>query len=98
MRTVMIIAMVRDEETTTMAVVAEALAVNRSQEQSGADDAISHSCQQKRCSMEGAQGTRTSIKMEFKDPLTSSSSAENFFISVERFKRECRLSNRWPVR
>jgi hypothetical protein len=93
----MIIAMVRDEETTTTAVVAEALAVIRSQERSGADDAISHSCQQKRCSMEGAQGTHTSIKMEFEDPLTSSLSAENFFISVERFKRECRPSNRWPV-
>jgi hypothetical protein len=94
----MIIATVYDEETTTMAVVAEALAVIRSQERSGADDAINHSCQQKRCSMEGAQGTRTSIKMEFEDPLTSSSSAENFFVSVERFKRECRPSNRWPMR
>jgi hypothetical protein len=81
-----------------MAVVAEALAVIRSQERSGADDEISHSCQQKRCSTEGGQGTRTSIKMEFEDPLTSSSSAENSFISVERFKRECRPSNRWLAR
>jgi hypothetical protein len=94
----MIIATVRDEETTTMAVVAEALAVIRSQERSGAADAISHSCQQKRCLMEGAQGTCTSIKIEFEDPPTSSSSAENFFVSVERFKRECRPSIRWPVR
>jgi hypothetical protein len=36
----MIIAMVRDEETTTMAVVEEALAVIRRQERSGTDDAI----------------------------------------------------------
>jgi hypothetical protein len=93
----MIIAMVRDEKTTTMAVVAEALAVIRSQERSGADDVISHSYQQKRCSMEGAQGTHTSIKMEFEDPHTSSLSAETFFVSVERFKRECRPSNWWPV-
>jgi hypothetical protein len=93
----MIIATVRGEETTTMAVIAEALAVIQSPERIGADDAISHSRQQKRCSMEGARGTRTSIKMEFKDPLTSSSSAENIFFSVERFKRECRPSNRWPV-
>jgi hypothetical protein len=48
-----IIAMGRDEETTTMAVVAGALATIRSQERSGADDAISHSCQRKRCSMGG---------------------------------------------
>jgi hypothetical protein len=94
----MIITTVRDEETTTMAVAAGALAAIRSQERSGADDAISHSCQQKRCLMEGAQGTRTTIKMEFEDLLTSSSSAENSFVSVERFKRECRPSNRWPTR
>jgi hypothetical protein len=94
----MIITTVRDEETTTMAVVAGALAVIPSQERSGTDDAISHSYQQRRCSMEGAQGTRTSKKMEFEDPLTSSSSAENSFVLVERFKRECRLGNRWPVR
>jgi hypothetical protein len=98
MKTAMTIATVRGEGTTTMAVVAGALAVIRSQELSGADDAISHSCQQKRCSMEGAHGTRTLTKMEFEDPLTSSSSAENSFISVKRFKRECRPSNRWPVR
>jgi hypothetical protein len=72
--------------------------VTRNQGLSGIDDAISHSYQQKRCSMEGAHGTRTSTNMEFEDPLTSSSSAENSFISVERFKRECRPSNRWPVR
>jgi hypothetical protein len=93
-----IITTVRDEETTTMAVVAEALAVIRIQERSGADDEISHSCQQKRCSMEGAHNTCTSTKMEFEDPLTSSSSAENSFVSVEHFKRECRPNNRWPVR
>jgi hypothetical protein len=94
----MTIATVHDEGTTTMAVVAGALAVIRSQELSGADDAISHNYRQKRCSMEGACGTRTSTKMEFEDPLTSSSSVENSFVSVERFKRECRPSNRWPVR
>jgi hypothetical protein len=94
----MIIVTVCDEETTTMAVIAEALAVIRSPEWSGTNDAISHSHQQKRCSMEGAQGTRSSVSMKFKDPLTSSSSAENFFVSVERFKRECRLSNQWLVR
>jgi hypothetical protein len=38
----MIIAMERDEETTTTAVVAEALAMIQNQEQSGATDAISH--------------------------------------------------------
>jgi hypothetical protein len=48
--------------------------------------------------MEGAQGTHTLITMEFEDPLTSSSSAENFFVSVERFKKECRPSNRWSMR
>jgi hypothetical protein len=77
-----------------MAVAAGAMAAIRSKERSGADDAISHSCQQKRCSMEGAQGTRTSIKMESEDPLTSSLSAENSFASIERFKKECRPSNR----
>jgi hypothetical protein len=98
MRTVTIIAIGRDEETTTMAAVAEALAMIRSQEQSGADDAISHSCQQKRCSMGGAQDTRTSIKMESEDPLIFSSSVGNSFASVEHFRRGCKLSNRWPVR
>jgi hypothetical protein len=94
----MIIATERDEETTTMVVVAEALAVIQSQGRSGADDAISHSCQRKRCSMEGPQGTRTSIKTASKDLHISSSSAENSFISVEHFKKECKLSNRWPAR
>jgi hypothetical protein len=88
----------RDEETTTMAVVAGALAAIQSQERSGAGDAISHSCQRKRCSMEGAQDTHTSIKMESEDPLMSSSSAGNSFASVEHFRRGCKLSNRWPVR
>jgi hypothetical protein len=87
-----------DEETTTMAVVAGALVTIRSQERSGADDAISHSCQRKRCSMGGAQDTRTSIKMEFEDPLISSSSAGNSFTSVEHFKKGCKPSNRWPMR
>jgi hypothetical protein len=92
-RTVTIIAMGRDEETTTMAVAAGALAPIRSQERSGADDAISHSCQQKRCSMGGAQDIRTSIKMKSEDPLISSSSAGNSFASVEHFKRGCKPSN-----
>jgi hypothetical protein len=81
-----------------MEVVAGALVTTRSQERSGANDAINHSYHQKRCSMGGAHGTRTSTKMEFEDPLTSSSSAENSFVSVERFKRGCRPSNQWPVR
>jgi hypothetical protein len=93
-----IIAMGRDEQTTTMAVVVGALAAIRSQERSGAEDAISHSCQWKRCSMGGAQDTRTSIKMESEDPLISSSSVGNSFASVEHFKRGCKPSNRWPVR
>jgi hypothetical protein len=89
----MTIATYRDEGTVTMAVVAEALAVTRSQEQSGIDDATSHNCQQKRCSMEGAQGTLTSIKMASEDLHISSSSAGNSSISVERFKRGCKQSN-----
>jgi hypothetical protein len=67
MKTAMTIATYRDEGTITTAVVAEALAVIRSQEQSGIDDMTSHNCQQKRCSMEGAQGTLTSIKMASED-------------------------------
>jgi hypothetical protein len=94
----MIIVTERDEETTTMAVVAGVLATIRSQEQSGADDVISHGCQQKRCLMGGAQDTCTSIKMESEDLLMFSSSAGNFFISVEHFRRECKLSSRRPVR
>jgi hypothetical protein len=94
----MIIATERDEETTTMVVVAGALAVIRSQGRSGADVAISHSCQRKRCSMEGAHGTRTSIKMASEDLRISSSSVGNSFISVEHFKKECKPSNRWPAR
>jgi hypothetical protein len=93
----MIIATDHDEETTTMAAVAGALAVIRSQERSGTDDAISHSCLQKRCSMEGAQGTLTSIKMASEDLHISLSSAGNSFISVEHFKKGCKPSNWWPV-
>jgi hypothetical protein len=81
-----------------MAIVAGALAVTRSQERSGADDAISHSCQQKRCSMEGAQGTCTSIKTESEDPHISSSSAGNSFVLVEHFKKGCKLSSQWQAR
>jgi hypothetical protein len=94
----MIITTEHDEETATMAVVAEALAVIRSQERSGADDAISHSYQRKRCSMEGAQGTRTSIKTKSEDPHISSSSAGNSFVSVEHFRKGCKPNNRWPAR
>jgi hypothetical protein len=94
----MIIATEHDEETTTMAVVAGALAVIRSQGRSGADNVISHNCQRKRCSMEGAQGTRTSIKMVSEDLHISSSSAGNSFVSVEHFKKGCKPSNRWPAR
>jgi hypothetical protein len=89
----MTITIYHDEETVTMAAVVEVLAVIRSQEQSGADDATSHNCQQKRCSMEGAQGTLTSIKMASEDLHISSSSAGNSSVSVERFKRGCRQSN-----
>jgi hypothetical protein len=93
-----ITATVRNEETTTMVVVAGALAVIQSQERSGADDAISHSCQQKRCSMEGAHDTRTSIKTESEDPHISSSSAGNSFVSVEHFKKGCKPSSQWQAR
>jgi hypothetical protein len=81
-----------------MAVVAEALAVIRSQEQSGIDNAISHNCQQKKCSMEDAQGTLTSIKMASKDLRISSSSAGNSFVSAEHSKKVCKPSNQWPTR
>jgi hypothetical protein len=94
----MIVATERDEETTTMTVVAGALAAIQSKDRSGADDVISHSCQRNRCSMGGAQDTRTSIKMESEDPLISSSSAGNSFASVEHFRRGCKPSSRWPVR
>jgi hypothetical protein len=89
----MTIATYHDEGIVTMAVVAEALAVTRSQEQSGVDDATSHNCQQKRCSMEGAQGTLTSIKTASEDLHIFSSSAGKYSISVERFKRGCKQSN-----
>jgi hypothetical protein len=88
----------RDEETTTTAVAAEALAVIRGQKWSGAESGISHSCQQKRCSMGGAQDIRTSIKMGYEDPVIFSSSAENSFALVERFKRGCKPSSRWQAR
>jgi hypothetical protein len=81
--------------TTTAAAAAEALAVIRSQEQSGVNDVSSHSYQQKRCSMEGAQGTLTSIKMASEDLRISSSSAGNSFVSVEPSKKGCRPSNQW---
>jgi hypothetical protein len=97
MKTVTTIVTYHDEGTITMAVAAEALAVIRSQEQSGVDDAISHNCQQKRCSMEGAQGTLTSIKTASEDPHISSSSAGNSFISVEHSKKGCKPSNQWPA-
>jgi hypothetical protein len=70
----------------------------RGQKQSGADDMISHRCQQKRCSMGGAQDTHTSIKMECEDPLISSLSAGNSFASVEHFRRGCKPSSRRQVR
>jgi hypothetical protein len=89
----MIIAMEHDEGATTTTVVAGALAVIRSQERSGTADAISHNCQRKRCSMEGAQGTRTSIKMVSEDLHISSSSAGNSFVSVEHFKKGCKPRN-----
>jgi hypothetical protein len=93
----MIIVTDRDEGTTTTAVVAGALAAIRGQKRSGTDDVISHSCQQKRCSIEGAQDTRTLIKMECEDPLISSLSAGNSFASVEHFRRGCKPSSRWQV-
>jgi hypothetical protein len=93
MKTATTIATYRDEGTVITAAVAEALAEIRSQEQSGANDVTSHNCQQKRCSMEGAQGTLTSIKMASEDLRISSSSAGNSSVSVERFKRGCRQSN-----
>jgi hypothetical protein len=89
----MTIATYHDEGIVTTAVVAEALAVTQSQGQSGVDDATSHNCQQKRCSMEGAQGTLTSIKTASEDLHISSSSAGNSSVSVEHFKRGCKQSN-----
>jgi hypothetical protein len=94
----MTIATYRGEGTITMAVVAEALAVIQSHEQSGVDDAINHNCQQKRCSMEGAQVTLTSIKMASEDLHISSSSAGNSFVSAEHSKKGCKPSNQWLVR
>jgi hypothetical protein len=94
----MTIATYHDEGIITMAVAAEALAVIRSQEQSGVDDAIGHNCQQKRCSMEGVQGTLTSIKTASEDPHISSSSAGNSFVSVKHSKKGCKPSNQWPAR
>jgi hypothetical protein len=94
----MIIATDHDEGTATTAAVADALAAIRGQKRSGADDVISHNCQQKRCSMGGAQDIRTSIKMECEDPLISSLSAGNSFASVEHFRRGCKPSSRWQVR
>jgi hypothetical protein len=88
----------RYEGTTTTAAVAGALAAIRCQKRSGADDMISHRCQQKKCSMEGAQDTPTSTKMECEDLLISSSSAGSFFASVEHFRRGCKWSSRWQVR
>jgi hypothetical protein len=61
-----------DEEIITTAVVAEALAVIQGQKWNGVGDVTSHSCQQKRCSIADAQDTRTSIRMEYEDPLISS--------------------------
>jgi hypothetical protein len=78
-----------------MAVVAEALAVIQSQEQNVVDDAISHNCQQKRCSMEGAQGILTSIKTTSEDLHISSSTAGNSFVSAEHSKKGCKPSNQW---
>jgi hypothetical protein len=93
----MIITTDHDEGTTTTAVVAGALAAIRGQKQSGANDVISHSCQQKRCSMGGAQDTHTVIKMGYEDPLISSLSAENSFASVEHFRRGCKPNSWWQV-
>jgi hypothetical protein len=94
----MIIAMDHNEGTTTTAVVVGALAAIRGLKRSGADDVISHSYQQKRCPMGGAQDTRTSIKMECEDPLISSLIAGDSFASAEHFRRGCKPSSRWQVR
>jgi hypothetical protein len=98
MTTTTIITTGLDEEITAMRVVAEAEAAIRGQKRSGADDMISHRCQQKRCSMGVARDTPTSIKMECEDPLISSLSAGNSFASVEHFRRGCKRSSRWQVR
>jgi hypothetical protein len=93
MKTATTITTYHDEGIVITVAVAEALAVIRSQEQNGADDATNHNCQQRRCSMEGAQGSLTSIKMASEDLRISSLSAGNSSVSVERFKRGCRQSN-----
>jgi hypothetical protein len=89
----MTIATYRDEGIVTTVVVAKALAVTRSQEQSGVDNATNHNYQQKRSSMEGAQGTLTSIKTASEDRHISSSSAGNSSVLVECFRRGCKQSN-----
>jgi hypothetical protein len=88
------IAMDQDGGTTTMEVAAEAPTAIRGQKQSGIDTVMSHRRLRKRCSIEGAQGTPISTKMEFEDPLISSSSAESSFASVEHFRRGCKQNNR----
>jgi hypothetical protein len=94
----MTIEMDQDEETTTTEAVAEALAATRGQKRSGADVVTSHHRQRRRCSMEGAQGTPTSTKMECEDLLISSLSAGNSFALVEHFRRGCKRISRWQVR
>jgi hypothetical protein len=75
------IATYRDEETiiTTVAVVIRNLA------RSGADDI--HNYWQRRCLIVDAQGIRTSIRMEYEDPHTSSLSVGNSFVSTGHFRR-----------
>jgi hypothetical protein len=84
-----IIATGQNEGTTTMEAVAEVLAAIRGKKQSGTDVVISHSYQQRRCSMGAAQGTPTSTKMECKDLLIFSLSAGSSFALVEHFRRGC---------
>jgi hypothetical protein len=77
--------------------VAEVLAATRGQKRSGANVMTSHQHQRRRCSLEGAQGTPTSTKMECEDLLISTSSAGNSFALVEHIRRECKRSSRWQV-
>jgi hypothetical protein len=81
-----------------MEAVAEVLAAIQGKKWSGANIVISHSCQQRRCSMGGAQGIPTSTKMECEDLLTFSLSAGSSFTLVEHFRRGCNQSNQWQVR
>jgi hypothetical protein len=81
MKTGKTIATYRDEETLIMA----AAVVIRNLPRSGAGG--SHSYRQRKCSIVDAQGIHTSTRTEYENLHTSSSSAENFFVSTGHYRR-----------